>query len=130
VTTCTINEALERFVEAGSEPGAGPRREGVVELFRLYLDNYACETLDQADRSRWERAVEADEDAGSFCNPFGPERLLEGLDAFLGWFVIRTVLGPRGTGETAARVCVDLVRWPVDEGYVRTYGPRRGGVRR
>jgi hypothetical protein len=65
VTTSTINEALERFVEAGSEPGAGPRREGVVELFRSYLDNYACETLDQADRSRWERAVEVDEDAGS-----------------------------------------------------------------
>jgi hypothetical protein len=93
VTTSTINEALERFVEAGSEPGAGPWREGVVELFRSYLDNYARETLDQANR-------------------------------------IRTVLGPRGTGETAARVCVDLVRWPVDEGYVRTYGRRRGGVRR
>jgi hypothetical protein len=112
--TTTINEALERFI--ADAPSA--EREGVVDLLRSYLDGYGHEVLEPAERTRWEAAYERDEDAGSFCNLFGPERIVEGLDAFLGWFMIRKVLGPPGIGAAAGRVCGELVTWLVGEGHV------------
>lgn len=110
----TINEALDRFVAANPSHD----RNGVVDLLRSYLDGYAYELLEPAERARWEAAYERDEEAGAFCNLFGPEHILEGLDVFLGWFMIRKVLGPPDVVSAAGPVCSDLVEWLVVEGYV------------
>jgi hypothetical protein len=74
--------------------------------------------LTTAERGFWQRRYDADEEAGSFCNLFGPDRILEGLDGFLHWFVIRKVLGPAETVAAAGPVCADLTTWLVDEGFV------------
>jgi hypothetical protein len=111
----SINEVLDRFL---AHAGGIGEREAVVELYRSYLDGYGHELLTANERDLWQRQYDADEEEGSFCNLFGPDRMLEGLDGFLGWFVIRKVLGPPETVAAAGPVCADLTTWLVDEGYV------------
>lgn len=111
----SINDVLDRFVAEGSATG---EREIVVELYRSYLDGYGHDLLTPAERGFWQRRYDADEEAGSFCNVFGPDRIVEGLDGFLGWFVIRKVLGPPESVAAAGPVCADLTTWLVEEGYV------------
>jgi hypothetical protein len=100
-----INEVLDRFVAEGGGVG---NREGVVELYRSYLDGYGHDLLAREEGEFWQRRYELDEEAGSFCNLFGPDRILEGLEGFLGWFVIRKVLGPLEVIEASGPVCADL----------------------
>jgi hypothetical protein len=112
----SINDALDRFVAEG---GAAGDREGVVELYRSYLDGYGHDLLSGNERDLWQRTYDDDEEAGSFCTLFGPDRILEGLEGFLGWFVIRKVLGPPETIEAAGPVCAELTTWLVEEGYIQ-----------
>ena len=51
--------------------------------------------------------------------PLRADRILEGLEGFLGWFVIRKVLGPPETIAAAGPVCAELTRWLVEEGFLR-----------
>lgn len=111
----SINDVLDRFVAEGSATG---ERENVVELYRSYLDGYGHDLLSAAERAFWQRRFDADEESGSFCNLFGSDRILEGLDGFLHWFVIRKVLGPPEAVPAAGPVCGDLTTWLVDKGYV------------
>jgi len=111
----TINDVLDRFVAEG---GGVRNREGLVDVYRSYLDGYGHDLLTTAESEFWQRRYDLDEEAGSFCNLFGPDRILEGLEGFLGWFVIRKVLGPPETIEAAGPVCADLTTWLVEEGYI------------
>lgn len=111
----SINEVLDRFVAQG---GANGDSEGVIELYRSYLDGYGHDLLSATERDFWQRRYDVDEEAGSFCNLFGPDRILEGLETFLGWYVIRKVLGPPETIGAAGPVCAELTRWLVEQGYV------------
>lgn len=109
----SINDVFERFTaERGDE-------DGVIELYASYLDGYGHDLLSETERDFWQRRYDADEDAGSFCNLFGPDRILEGLEGFLGWFIIRKVLGPPATIAAAGPVCAELTRWLVEEGFLR-----------
>ncbi len=87
-------------------------------MLRSYLDGYGHDLLSPAERRSWQQRYDADEEAGAFCNVFGPERILEGLDGFLGWFVIRKVLGPPEILAAAGPVCARLASWLVEQRYV------------
>jgi hypothetical protein len=59
-----------------------------------------------------------DEEAGTFCNLFGPEKILENLDEFVGWFLVRKTMASKSTLQTTPAVLRKLVEWLVDEGHV------------
>lgn len=111
----SISDVLERFLaRAGSTPDDG----AVVDLLRSYLDGYGHQMLADEDAAFFHERYDEDEEAGAFCNLFGPEHILEGLPEFLGWFVIRKVIAGPELTATFGPVAAQLVRWLVDQGIV------------
>lgn len=113
----SINDVLDRFVAAEGALDTG-LREDVADLLRSYLDGYGHEMLSEPEREIARTRFDEDEEAGAFCNLFGPEYILEGLPGFLGWFVIRKVMaGPELTAAFGP-VSAELASWLVADGIV------------
>jgi hypothetical protein len=115
----TIAEVFERFLDETDEPDREKPftdRRAIVELLESCLDGYAYEFLSDEEQEFWRTRWETDEEANSFCRTFGPEKIPDQIDSFLGWFMIRKVLGPPELGEAAGPVVAELLEWLVDRG--------------
>lgn len=111
----SIGDVLDRFL---AHPETTGEAESVVDLLRSYLDGYGYQMLPEEELAFFRERYDFDEEAGAFCNLFGPEYILEGLSEFLGWFVIRKVAaGPELTAAFGP-VTDRLVAWLVEEGIV------------
>src|SRR5919201_1160856 len=92
--TTTIDEALDAFLaEQRKRLSAKTLRnyEDVVLLLRSSLNGYAYQSLDGLEEERWRKALDAgDEEA--FTRLFGPEKMIENLGEFLGYFMVRKVM--------------------------------------
>ena len=120
VANPTINEALAAFLAGQKKAlGAGTFRdyEGAVSLLRHSLDGYAYQWLDRAEQAFWEKRWNADEEAGSFCNTFGPEKIIPNLDEFLGYFMVRKVIAGQDLLRAAGTVTKKLAAWLAEKGY-------------
>jgi len=95
----TIAETLETFLaETGRSRGA--RRQAEFEaaagLLVECLNGYAHQGLSKEDTALWRRHYDAGgAEHREFCEVFGPEHLLPNLGEFLGWFMVRKVIGPK-----------------------------------
>lgn len=91
--------------------------EGVIELFRDYL-NYNAEFLVIGDeRSKWEEQFEKDEDC--FTKMFGQDKLDSGsVEEFLDYFIIRKVASGEDFMKIAVRVMKKLSKWLYENQYV------------
>lgn len=128
----TIADVFEPFLAETDEPMSerpftDPR--GVVELLEHCLDAYAYESLSDEEERFWRSRWDEDEIANSFCRTFGPEKILEHVDLFLGWFIIRKVLGGPETAEAAGPVTAELIDWLVRNGHVSEDEARAAGDR-
>lgn len=61
--------------------------EDVIDLLRSSLDGYAYQSLSKAEHAFWEKRWSKDEERGSFCNTFGPDKIIENLGEFLGYYM-------------------------------------------
>lgn len=117
----TINEVLDEFLllqrERLSESGMR-RYEEVLSYFRSCMDGYGHQWLSDEEAGLFDGEHGFDEDAGSFCNLFGPEKILENLDDFVGWFLVRKTMASKSTLQATPAVLRKLVRWLVEEGHV------------
>ena len=89
----------------------------VVEFLQDSLNSYAYKDLDKMERRRWETAFE-DGDHAAFCQLFGPEKIVEHLGAFLGYFMIRKVVAGEELLRSAGTVTRKLVEWLQAQQYV------------
>lgn len=112
-----IDEVLVRFL---AEPEATGEVESVVGLLRAYLDGYGHEMLSEDAAAFFAEKYDEDEEAGAFCNLFGPEYIVEGLSDFLGWFVIRKVAAGPDLVAALGPVTDRLVGWLVEEEIIPT----------
>jgi hypothetical protein len=119
----TINQALDKFLVLQnarlSEPGAR-RYEEVLGYFRSCMDGYGHRWLSDEEAELFDREYNRDEEAGSFCNLFGPEKVLENLDDFVGWFLVRKTFASKSTLQATPTILRKLVQWLVGEGHVAT----------
>lgn len=116
----TIDTVLEQFLaEQRERLSARTFRnyEEVIDLLRHSLESYAYQSLDAAERKRWEAEFEANED-GAFCRLFGPEKIPENLDEFLGYFMTSKVIAGQELLKAAGTVTGKLVRWLAEGGYI------------
>lgn len=88
----------------------------VIGLFRDCLNGYGHQSLDPAERRRFEAAYEHDEDA--FVHLFGPDKIVENLGEFLGYFMIRKVAAGEELLRSAGTVTKKLVKWLGEHGYL------------
>jgi len=117
----TINEALDSFLAEQEERLAAStyrRYAEVVELLRHSLDGYAHQALSERERAFWEDRFDRDEESGSFCNTFGPEKIPENLGEFLGYFMIRKVMAGKDLRRSAGTVTKKLASWLEEQGWV------------
>jgi hypothetical protein len=128
----TIDEALDAFLaDQRKRLSAKTLRnyENVVSLLRSSLNGYAYQSLAGLEEKRWREAFDGgDEEA--FTRLFGPEKIVENLGEFLGYFMVRN----RCTREEhVRRVHVGLrdraLRVPGSRLHVDLQVPGRGGVR-
>lgn len=120
-TDRTINQVLDDFLSVQRDrvkQSTLRRYENVLDYFRSCMDGYGHQWLSEEEGELFERQFTRDEEAGSFCNLFGPEKILENLDEFVGWFLVRKTLASKSTLEATPAVLRKLVEWLVDEGHV------------
>jgi hypothetical protein len=119
-TATTIDKALESFLaEQRKRLSAKTLRtyEDVVQLLRDSLNGYAYDSLPKAEQDRWQTAFDGgDEEA--YCHLFGPNKIAEHLDGFLGWFMIRKVMASTELLRASGTVTKKLAAWLHEQGYV------------
>ncbi|MGH2788481.1 MAG: hypothetical protein ACRDJV_11310 [Actinomycetota bacterium] len=117
----TINQVFDEFlvIQRARLSESGARRyEEVLGYFRSCMDGYGHQWLSGKEAELFDRVYSRDEEAGSFCNFFGPDKVLENLDDFVGWFLVRKTFASKSTLQATPTVLRKLVQWLVEEGHV------------
>jgi hypothetical protein len=129
----TIDRVLGEFLEeqrARRAPRTVARYEDVLGLLRSHLNGYAHEGLSKAEAALFERHFNAEGDEHrEFCQLFGPEKIVENLGSFLGYFMIRKVVAGPDLKRAAGTVTRALSKWLAAKGYVSEDDAREGTER-
>jgi hypothetical protein len=117
----TIEEIFAEFL-AEQEQRLAPRTfrnySEVIELLGHCLNNYGHQSLNDAERRRWERRY--DEDEAAFTHLFGPDKIAENLGEFLGYYMIRKVMAGEELRRAAGTVTKKLAKWLGQHRYLET----------
>jgi hypothetical protein len=92
----------------------------VASLLRHCLNSYGHQSLDDAERSRFDDAYDSDDEA--FVHLFGPEKITDNLGEFLGYFMIRKVMAGEELLRAAGTVTKKLAKWLGERGYLDPHG--------
>lgn len=116
----TIDDAFDAFL-AEQRKRLSPKTlrnyEDVVHLLRDSLNNYAYDSLGKSERKRWRTAFDAgDEEA--YCHLFGPEKIVDHLGEFLGWFMVRKVMAGQELLRASGTVTKKLAAWLHEQGHI------------
>ncbi|MBN1484565.1 MAG: hypothetical protein JXA37_07570 [Chloroflexia bacterium] len=113
----TIEQVLEEFLEAQRErlkPRTLTRYEDIIELLQHSINGYAYTSLDEEESARYDALY----DQGlEFCQIFGPDKILENVSEFLGYFMVRKVIASQELLKAAGTVTKKLARWLEEKGY-------------
>ena len=99
---------------------------GVLDLLRHHLNGYAYQGLSKAESALFDRYYNAEGDKREFCQLFGPEKIVENLGGFLGYFMIRKVSASADLKRAAGVVTKKLSRWLAAKGYIAEQHAREG----
>ncbi len=117
-----INRVLGEFLDeqrARLAPRTLAKYESVLDLLRRHLDGYAYQGLSRPDAALFERYHSAEGEAHrEFCELFGPEKIVDNLGGFLGYFMIRMVIAGEELLRAAGTVTKKLAKWLAAKGYV------------
>ena len=92
----------------------------VASLLRHCLNSYGHQSLDDAERSRFDDAYDSDDEA--FVHLFGPEKITDNLGEFLGYFMIRKVMAGEELLRAAGTVTKKLAKWLGERDYLDPHG--------
>jgi hypothetical protein len=113
----TISEVLLEFLgeqRQQLEPRIIDDYEAIVELFEDSLNGYAYQRLDREEDALFDELY----DQGiEFCDVFGPNKILENVDEFLGDFMVRKVIAPQELLEATGTMMKELAGWLREKGY-------------
>lgn len=118
----SIADVFEEFLAKRDRPTkARPYtvKRSIVGLLEDCMNGYAYESLTSDEAEMWQRRWEQDEIANSFCRTFGPKRIPEQIGPFLGWFIIRKVLGGSEIAGAGGPVTLELLEWLEEKRYIK-----------
>ncbi len=117
-----IDQVFEKFLAEQRErlkTKTVSKYEDVVNLLRHHLNGYAYESLSTAESALYERHLNAGgDDHREFCQLFGPDKIIENLGSFLGYFMVRKVMAGQDLKRAAGTVTKKLSKWLAAEGYI------------
>ena len=118
----TIDQVFEEFLTHQRErlkPKSLSNYESVLDLLRHHLNGYAYEGLSQAEAALFDKHYNATgKHHREFCQLFGPDKIVENLGMFLGYFMIRKVMAGPGLKRAAGTVTKKLSKWLAAKGYI------------
>lgn len=95
------------------------RYEMAIELLEACLNSYGHQHLDDAAKRALDSYLEMEEDEeASLCRFFGPEKIPDMVDEFLGYFMVRKVICGRDQLRTTGTALKRLAGWLADEGHI------------
>lgn len=117
-----IQRVLAEFLEEQRTrlaPRTLAKYEAALDLLKSHLNHYVHENLSAPEAALFERYYNAEgEEHREFCELFGPEKIVENLGGFLGWFMIRKVMAGEDLLRAAGTVTKKLSKWLAAKGYV------------
>jgi hypothetical protein len=129
----SIDRVLEEFLEEQCSRLARrsfSKYQDVVDLLRSHLNGYGHEGLSKAEAAFFDRHFDAEgEEHREFCQLFGPEKIVENLGGFLGYFMIRKVMAGEDFKRAAGTVAKKLSKWLAAKGYVSEEASREAAER-
>jgi len=118
----SISRVLEEFLEDQRTrlvPRTLATYEAVLDLLQSHLNGYAYERLSKAEAALFDRHFNArGEEHREFCQLFGPDKIVEQLGSFLGYFMIRKVMAGEDFKRAAGTVTKKLSKWLAVKGYL------------
>lgn len=118
----TIAMVMAEFLDdqrARLKPKTFSRYEAIISLFQDCMNGYAYQSLDEAESTLFEQHYNAEgKGHREFCELFGPEKILENVGEFLGYFMTRKVICGKDMMQAAGTVTKKLGRWLHQKGYV------------
>ena len=118
----TIEKVLEEFLADQAhrlKTRTLERYKDVIECLKGQPNGYGHQTLDTTERAFFERSFNAEgENHREFCQIFGPEKIVENLGEFLGYYVIRKVIAGEDFKRAAGAVSKKLVKWLVEKNLI------------
>ena len=128
----TIDEVCEEFLAEQRQrltPRTLSRYEDVLGLLRHHLNGYAYQSLSKAESALFERDYNAEgKEHRDFCQLFGPDKIVENLGGFFGYFMIRKVMAREDLKRAAGTVTKKLSTWLVAKGYIAEQQGQEGAA--
>jgi hypothetical protein len=122
VVDSTIDQVFEAFLtdqRLRLKPRTLSGYEDVIGLLRHHLNGYGYEGLSEAESKSFHKHYNANgAKHREFCQLFGPDKIVENLQSFLGYFMIRKVAASAELKRTAGTVTKKLAKWLVANGYI------------
>ena len=117
-----IDRVLDEFLKEQRgrlAPATFGKYQNVVELLRGCLNGYGHQNLSREEAALFDRHYNAEgNEHREFCQLFGPEKILDELRGFLGYFMIRKVIAGEDLMRAAGTVTKKLSKWLAANGYV------------
>lgn len=128
-----IARVIEEFLEEQRTtlaPRTVAKHENVLYLLRSHLNDYGHDSLSRQEAALFDRYYNAEgEEHREFCQLFGPEKIVEELGSFLGYFMVRKVMCGEELKRAAGTVTKKLSKWLAVEGYISEDAGREGADR-
>lgn len=116
----TIKQVLEEFLKEQQmrlKPRTYKEYEEAIYLFEECLDGYAYLYLNEKDRKLFDKSCKGNDK--EFCEMFGPNNIgANEISEFLGFFMIKKVMGSKEMMKGVGRVMRKLVKWMNEKGYM------------
>ncbi|GBE36959.1 hypothetical protein BMS3Bbin07_01114 [bacterium BMS3Bbin07] len=103
------------------------RYEDVIELLKDHLNGYGHTGLSKVEAVFFDRYCNAEgSEHREFCRIFGPEKIIENMGDFLGYFMVRKVMAGADFKRSSGTVMKKLSKWLTEKGYISEESARDG----
>ena len=126
----TIDVVLGEFLAEQRKrlkPGTVSTYEDVIALLRDQMNGYGHLSLSRTETALFDRYYNArGPEHREFCQLFGPEKIIENMGEFLGYFMVRKVMAGADFKRAAGTVTKKLSKWLNEKGHISEESARDG----
>ncbi|MFA5863364.1 MAG: hypothetical protein WC975_01610 [Phycisphaerae bacterium] len=126
----TIDQVFDEFLAEQRERLKSKtlsQYKSVINLLRNHLNGYGYESLSKAESAFFDKYYNAKGgEHREFCQLYGPDKIVENLGMFLGYFMIRKVMAGADLKRAAGTATKKLSKWLAAKGYISEEESQKG----